>query len=117
MPFKDVTERRKDFVVGIVDFFLSVQLRKRPYTTPQGRPERRKELTKRQLLTPLKDVPERRKATFKAGMELEKNWIGTVGDLSSSIPALKGALHHSRTPPSGVRSWNHSSSLHHSGRP
>ena len=58
---------------GILEFFfLSFQLRKRPYTTPQGRPERRKELTKRQLLTPLKDVPERRKAAFRAGKELAK---------------------------------------------
>jgi hypothetical protein len=71
-PFKDVTERREEFVVGILDVVLSFQLRKRPYTTPQGRPERRKELTKRQLLTPLKDVPERRKAAFRAGKELAK---------------------------------------------
>jgi hypothetical protein len=73
LPFKDVTERRKEFVVGILEFFLSsFQLRKRPYTTPQGRHERRKELTKRQLLTPLKDVPERRKASFRAGKGLAK---------------------------------------------
>ena len=82
-PLKDVTERRKEFVVGTTQ--------KNPYTTPQGRPERRKELESFQLLTPLKDVPERRKAAFRAGMELEKIWIGTVGGLSSSIPALKGA--------------------------
>ena len=72
-PFKDVTERRKELEKFLLDFFgIFVQLRKRPYTTPQGRPERRKELTKRQLLTPLKDVPERRKAAFRAGKELAK---------------------------------------------
>ena len=38
MPFKDVTERRKEFVVGILDLLLSTQLCERPYTIAiQGR--------------------------------------------------------------------------------
>ena len=41
MPFKDVTERRKEFVVGILDFFCQS-------SSARG-------------LTPFKDVTERRK--------------------------------------------------------
>ena len=100
-PFKDVTERRKEFVVGIV-VFVCQSSSARGLTPFKDVTERRKEFVVGILVVFVVN-PAPQKALHHSRTSPSGVVVGILDLLFVVNPAPQEALHHSRTSPSGVR--------------